>query len=131
MLSLAILLKKNSGRSGMDFHVPRELMYFSLYFTCGAETERVASRSPSGGKPVILEQFISTADLADVVGEFAVAHDVQGVLVGVIVALGKLKGLLVTQLKEEENVEKGHSFLTTYLSSESENVTSSNKDLHC
>lgn len=32
-LSLTILLKKNSGRSGMDFHVPRELMYFSLYLT--------------------------------------------------------------------------------------------------
>lgn len=33
MLSLTILLKKNSGRSGMDFHVPRELIYFSLYLT--------------------------------------------------------------------------------------------------
>lgn len=31
--SPTFLLWKNSGRSGMDLHVPRELMYFSLYLT--------------------------------------------------------------------------------------------------
>lgn len=42
MLSLTILLKKNSGRSGMDFQVPRELIYFSLYFTWGTEMKRMS-----------------------------------------------------------------------------------------
>lgn len=43
--SLAILLKKNSGRSGMDFHVPRELMYFSLYLTWGWEKSEKDARA--------------------------------------------------------------------------------------
>jgi len=47
----------------------------------------------------ITNQLLSVADLADVIGDFAVADDVQGILVCVIVALGELEGFLVTQLK--------------------------------
>lgn len=41
---LTILLKNNSGRSGMDLHVPKELMYFSLYLTWGGEIDKTVKK---------------------------------------------------------------------------------------
>lgn len=45
-------------------------------------------------------------DLADVVGELAVADDVQSILVCVVVALGKFKSLLVAQLNINKQTNK-------------------------
>lgn len=89
----------------MDFHVPKELMYFSLYFTFGAENEENNQRNGRNRIENVylcgckVKQLSLPADLADVIGDSAVVDDVQSIFVCVVVALGKLKGFLVTQLK--------------------------------
>lgn len=54
---------------------------------------------------------ISVADLTDVVSDSAVAEDVQSILDCVVVALRKLKRLLITQLKKHKD-RKGKLFFT-------------------
>lgn len=47
----------------------------------------------------LIKQIFLITDLADVISDSAVVGDVQSILDCVVVALGELKGLFVTQLK--------------------------------
>lgn len=79
----------------MDFQVPKELMYFSLYLTCKINQD--SKRMPC--IEFYNNGIVKLTDLTDIISDSLGTENIKGIFVCMVVSLGQLKCLLIAQLQ--------------------------------